>query len=364
MNSYFQKIIIEFGKNFNILLSFLLLFISGIYNSCTESTEPDRYKGGFSIQLETDIDNGILKYDGTLWTWGGNSTGQMGNGTMLPCLTPTENPYLSKLISFDFCDGGAVAVDVHGDFWYWGDRLLWGYSDVKPVIIPVKISHLENVKKVIVGGVDAYLLCNDGIVWKICINPRNPTGYSTPEKINELQNIEDISGVLALKKDGTIVSFPGYEDIEPSIGGIGNNIFSNVKSIQNRIRIYSLILKDDGTVWAWGRNSSGTLGNNTIIDNPIPGKIKNLDNIISISANGSRCLALKSDGTVWFWGLIYLKADSNIPISQNEPKQIENFNNVRLIHAGAANKCLFMKNDSSFWSFDVYSKILEKLVLN
>ncbi|MGB9179636.1 MAG: hypothetical protein WCB68_10375, partial [Pyrinomonadaceae bacterium] len=72
--------------------------------------------------------------------------------------------------------------------------------------------------------------------------------------------------------------------------------------------IYSLALKSDGTVWAWGYNAYGQLGDNTFTTRatPVqvlgPGGAGTLSGVIAISARGHHSLALKSDGTVWAWG--------------------------------------------------------------
>lgn len=67
---------------------------------------------------------------------------------------------------------------------------------------------------------------------------------------------------------------------------------------------HSLALKSDGTVWAWGDNGNGQLGDETTAQRNVPVQVKNLTNAISIAAceRGCHSLALKSDGTVWAWG--------------------------------------------------------------
>ena len=65
---------------------------------------------------------------------------------------------------------------------------------------------------------------------------------------------------------------------------------------------HSLALKSDGTVWAWGQNERGQLGDGTTSNRSTPVQVSNLTGVIAIAAGDSQSLALKSDGTVWAWG--------------------------------------------------------------
>ena len=65
---------------------------------------------------------------------------------------------------------------------------------------------------------------------------------------------------------------------------------------------HSLALKTDATVWAWGQNSDGQLGDGTNDDRPFPLQVSNLSEVTAIAAGDSHSLALKTDGTVWAWG--------------------------------------------------------------
>lgn len=80
-------------------------------------------------------------------------------------------------------------------------------------------------------------------------------------------------------------------------------LFSSSKTVQiSAGNGFTLALKDDGTVWAWGDNHYGQLGNNTYADSSYPVQVIGLKNIISISAGGAYSLALCQDGSVWSWG--------------------------------------------------------------
>jgi alpha-tubulin suppressor-like RCC1 family protein len=61
-------------------------------------------------------------------------------------------------------------------------------------------------------------------------------------------------------------------------------------------------LKNDGTVWAWGLNNFGQLGNGTNTDSNLPVQVNGLTAVTAIAGAGGHSLALKNDGTVWTWG--------------------------------------------------------------
>src|SRR6266851_5429957 len=66
--------------------------------------------------------------------------------------------------------------------------------------------------------------------------------------------------------------------------------------------LHSLALRSDGTVWAWGYNFVGQLGNGTQTGSGTPVQVTGLTGVIQVAAGGLHSLALRSDGTVWTWG--------------------------------------------------------------
>src|ERR1035441_1849035 len=67
---------------------------------------------------------------------------------------------------------------------------------------------------------------------------------------------------------------------------------------------HSLFLKSDGTMWAWGSNQYGQLGDGTTTNRSSPVQVSGLTGVVMIAAGGFQSLAVKSDGTVWAWGSI------------------------------------------------------------
>ena len=83
---------------------------------------------------------------------------------------------------------------------------------------------------------------------------------------------------------------------------------------------HMLLLKTDGSVWSWGRNSSDRLGQGTGgVTGALPKQLTGLSGVVSVAAGSSYSMALKADGTVWAWGfnsdgVFGSERGSNVPI--------------------------------------------------
>ena len=90
---------------------------------------------------------------------------------------------------------------------------------------------------------------------------------------------------------------------------------------------HSLTLKGDGTVWAWGYNEAGQLGNGTNSDSNVPAQVLGLTGVTVIVGGYYHSLALKNDGTIWVWGHNRsgqlgngTNSDSNVPVRVSIPR--------------------------------------------
>lgn len=350
--------------NVKFIFQYLILGLLLFFNTCNSPTEIISLPFNSEGQIESDMDNAILKPDGTVWTWGNNYSGQLGNGTTLPIEKPTRIANLKNVVAIDLCEGAAVAADIQGNIWFWGNRLIWeepaGYDTT--VVTPVKISFLSGAKQLQIISTEIRILKEDGTVWLLEWNHNTPTKYIYPKIIDGLNNIRMISDFLALKNDGEVCEFPENSGVGPEYGGLNDNKIYDVGTVQNVYMRYTILLKNDSTVWAWGKNKCGNLGNGSYKDNSVPTKIEILKNIISISANGSKCLALDKNGIAWFWGLIDLNIDENIEVFQNRPMKIEGITNIKTIHASPVNQLLLMKDDGTYWSYDLMKKEIKRIL--
>jgi alpha-tubulin suppressor-like RCC1 family protein len=155
---------------------------------------------------------------------------------------------------------------------------------------------------------------------------------------------------------------------QPAVPAPANNtFFSDVVAIDGGNE-YSVALRADGTVWAWGHNTRGQLGSQTSSCSwyypaepcsPVPVQVPGLSNITAIAAGAAHVLALKSDGTVWAWGANYAGQLGNGTTSNTSaPVQVGGtspLHTVTAISAGNSHS-LALKADGSVWAWGDHTR--------
>src|SRR5207302_4573120 len=129
-----------------------------------------------------------------------------------------------------------------------------------------------------------------------------------------------------------------------------------VGSLQNVIQAaggayYALFLLNDGTVWAYGDNRAGQLGDGSQTDQTTPVKVSDLHSVTAIAAASIASLALKSDGTVWAWGKGLL-GDGQENISHPTPFQVQNLSGVTAISAAYDGLFMALRSDGTVWMWN------------
>ncbi|HEY0096920.1 MAG TPA: hypothetical protein VGB96_21510, partial [Archangium sp.] len=114
---------------------------------------------------------------------------------------------------------------------------------------------------------------------------------------------------------------------------------------------HSLKLNLDGTVWAWGYNASGQLGNGTTTQSTTPVRVLGLGNVQSIAAGDHHSLALKKDGTVWTWGNnSHGQLGDGTTTNRTTPVQVAGLSGVMNVTAGWFSS-LALKQDGTVWAW-------------
>jgi alpha-tubulin suppressor-like RCC1 family protein len=273
------------GRSAGVVPVFLVLFICLLPGAATGA--------------QPAVDGGMyhtvaLNGDGTVWAWGHNECGQLGDGTTTDRSTPVQvkGPggvgFLTGVAAVAVGGNHTVALKDDGTVWAWGDNYYGQLGDGTttnrhtPVQAkgPGGAGFLSAVAAVTGGMWHTIALKSDGTVWTF--------GY------NEYGQLGD--GTTTSRSTPVQVTGPGGAGFLAGVSAVAGGVF------------FTIALKSDGTVWAWGRNPYGQLGDGTVTDRntPVqvtgPGGVGFLSGVAAVAGGENHTIALKSNGTVWAWG--------------------------------------------------------------
>jgi alpha-tubulin suppressor-like RCC1 family protein len=266
-----------------------------------------------------------LRHDGRVLAWGSNQQGQFGLGITTPAQssTPQEVPGLTNIIAIEAGTYQSLALRNDGLVFSWGQNPN-GELGNPPVssntFPPLLITNLTGVVKISAGTYHCLALRNDGTVYAWGNNSQAQLGQGStgaalpaPTRINSLTGIVDIVAggtfSLAVRNDGKVWSWGYNADGQLGQGTSGAPIGTpaQVLSINNGALVAGsnyngVALATDGTVWTWGDNTKGGLGNGSGQVGQIPVEVPNFTGAISVAGGDNFSIAVRSNGTVWGWG--------------------------------------------------------------
>ena len=220
-----------------------------------------------------------IKTDGTLWTWGRNEKGQLGDGTSVNKSTPIQVAGTTwKQVTTGESHTSAIKTD--GTLWCWGkndgtENCLGDGTTVNKSSPVQTTAGGTNWKQVSAGRRNTAAIKTDGTLW----------AWGNQQYGQNGNNYTD--------------GFTGASTpVQTTAGG------TNWKQISVGFASMSAI-KTDGTLWAWGNNSFGQLGDGTQTGRPTPIQIPGTTWKQVDRGGYYRAAAIKTDGTLWTWGWGY-----------------------------------------------------------
>ncbi|MGI8667123.1 MAG: fibronectin type III domain-containing protein [Jatrophihabitans sp.] len=218
-------------------------------------------------------DSYALRSDGTVWGWGSNTSYQLGKGQPAgKSLVPVQIPTLSGVTAIAAGTTNAYALRSDGTVWAWGANAVGALGAPSNSPAPVQVTGLSGVTALAAGQQSAYALRSDGTVWAWGNNNVGQLGDGTVSaERNAAAPVPGLTGVTALSAGGRHVS----------------------------------VVRSDGTVWAWGSNINGELGNASLVASSVPVQVSGLTGIGSLASGQLTSYALGTDGRVWAWGSNY-----------------------------------------------------------
>lgn len=324
----------------------LLLFVS------TQAQVP----GGFKTIIDTSCigRNVQLQSPGGLqadW-FASNATGTIGTGSSLSVNIPDNVSYVAKFPEYNWSIISAAwfngfAIRANGSLWAWGSNLYGqlGQGSTTPTVYarPVQIGSDTNWKTVACGYMFAIAIKKDGTLWSCGMNSYGQLGDNstiekyTFNKIGSDTDWVDIScgyqHVVARKSNGTIWTWGSNAQNQ-----LGDSTFTSPRTYPSRIgsasnwslvrcgQYHTMGIRSNGSLWGWGSNSNGAIGDSTIITKKYPVRVGTDSSWLDITCGYTFSIGLKKDSSMWSWGYnVYgMLGDSSL-INKIAPTRIAAF---------------------------------------
>ncbi len=266
----------------------------------------------------------VIKTDGTLWTWGLNTNGQLGDNSITHRSSPVQSVSGGtnwKQVSTGLNHTAAIKTD--GTLWTWGLNNYGQLGDDSRThrSSPVQtVSGGTNWKQVDCGDDFTAAIKTDGTLWTWGLNTIGNLG--TNDKIHRSSPVQTVSGGTNWK--------------QVSCGGG-----------------FTAAIKTDGTLWTWGWNISGVLGDNTEISRSSPVQtVSSGTNWKQVSTGYTHTAAIKTDGTLWLWGSnFYGQLGDDSRTHRSSPVQtVSGGTNWKQVSCGREFTAI-IKTDGTLWTW-------------
>lgn len=318
-----------------------------------------------------------LRVDGSVWTWGQNTYGQLGTNDTIsrddPVKVVFDNNVKIKAVSAgkDY----SLALDTNGNVWGWGKNTYYEIGQVNQtkVLKPRMITKNVNIVNISAGANTSVMIADDGTIYTYGLNSDGQagTGDYTSKVANKANydclNVIDISAgnahVMVLKADGTVWvtgsnAYGQLGDNNKSVKQV--NIYQKVELPETIVYIEAgenscFAISNTGNVYAWGQNNYGQLGVADKQNRYEPQKIDTLSNIREISSGVNHTIARDGNGYVYVSGT---NKHGELGTGNNDSKitydRINTINTIMDISAGQNYSVVALK-DGSVWGWGDYN---------
>ena len=317
-----------------------------------------------------------LRTDGKVFTWGDNTYGQLGNGTVKTSDEPVEVTFPEGTIITQIAAGENhnVALDSNGNVWTWGRNNNYQIGNTRAnQYTPYKVSNLPKVIKISAGNNNTMVITENNELYAWGLNAYGDLGLGTytnkvlPKKVKGIHDIIDISGgkshYIALNRAGEV--FVTGSNLYGQLG-IGDNEIGKINEFQKveiKDKIGTIDAGDisniattvDGYVYTWGGNTYSALGTGDKENKNVPTKLKDVKNIRQASTGKTHTILRDGNNNVYVTGT---NSNGQLGLGTTENKttfeQNTLINNIIRVSAGDTYTA-FLKEDGSVWACGDYN---------
>lgn len=315
-----------------------------------------QYSGLWSL---SSVANGAAQANwpgsNVLYAWGLNTSGQLGLGNTTKYSSPKQVGSVGVWVNISAAGSSSFATKRDYSVWAWGNNSngQLGLGNLTYYSSPKQIGSLKDWSNISQGNIFTLAVKTDGTLWawgsgfsygQLGLGNRN--SYSSPKQVGALTTWSQVSAgassSAAIRTDGTLWTWGAN-----TFGKLGQSTYyttfsspRQVGSLTNWAYVYMGInacaaVKTDGTLWTWGYGGGGLLGlgNTTSYSSPI--QVGAVTTWSRVSVGQLYMMALKTDGTMWSWGN---NTNGELGLgnitSYSIPKQIGNSASWSLVAAG------------------------------
>lgn len=315
--------------------------------------------------------SGVLDAEGIMYACGYNYYGQLGDGGGLDNPALHMIPGLTGIEKLEEGYQHSFAIKSDGSLYAWGYNYYGQVGDGTRTTrkTPVLLTGISNVQEVSSGEQHSLAITDDGTLYAWGDNTYGQLGngtsggYSTtPTVVTGISNVKFIAtgyrSSYAVTEDGTLYAWG-----DNSSGQLGDGTktsrtsptkitgISNVQKVSSN-KNHTLAIQEDGTLYAWGANKTSQLGNGTTTDHYTPGVVPGIGKVKAISNGHHHSAAVGIDGKVYVWGdnTWFETGDGK---NKREPTLMPGIENAVDIDCGFAhNICLTEEGDVYTWGYD------------
>lgn len=266
-----------------------------------------------------------VRVSGTLWCWGYNGEGQLGDGTTTDRTTPVQVGHADSWATVSPGGSHTCATRVDGSAWCWGLNTQGELGDgtTQQRLTPVRVGKANDWTALQAGSTHTCGLRGDGIAWCWGSNDfgklgngehgrkhtEKPVRVTTKREFGSLEVGDEHA--CAISTDGRAWCWGSNFSGQLGIGSQGRQNSRDVPTLVDENSDWTALrggyqttcgIRSGGTAWCWGDNSSGQLGDGTKITRTVPTHVGKSARWSDIQPGGSHACGVHVDGSAWCWG--------------------------------------------------------------
>jgi alpha-tubulin suppressor-like RCC1 family protein len=299
-------------------------------NTLTDRSSPVAVVGSHSFMMLSGSNGGSagLKAAGQMWGWGTNAQGQIGDGTLTTRSSPVQVVGNHVFTSIATSTWNSYGLKDTGQIWAWGSNSYGqlGTGNNNSYSSPIQVIGSHSFTQMHASSGHVIALKGDGTAWAWGINNTGQVGNNTLDP-----------------KVSPVAVVGGHSFIQVAAGGLTNGM--------------SIGLKINGSAWTWGYNGTGNLGDNTITSRSSPVAVIGGHSFVYVSGGlttdqtAGSAGGLKSDGSLWLWGTnTYGQLGDGTTTNRSSPVQVVGSHSFLEFNLGN-NFSMAVKSDGSVWSW-------------